>query len=286
MKLIPSSNLIGGEIKDIDLSKPLSEEVFGRFQEYFYERSVLTIRNQSLSAEAFLRFSRNFGEPDQHFLTHYAHPEYSNILVLSNIRKDGLLRGFADAGRVWHSDGSYMQNPVGVTMLYAIEVPVQDGSALGNTLFASAWAAYNELSDKTKAQIETLQAVHQVGGRRKKIGTGEKSDRMQEDAQPEAFHPVVRVHPYTGRKYIFVSKGECQKIVGMENKIALELIDELADAVKKSRYRYVHSWQVGDVLVWDNQAVQHLANHDYEWPKHRRLIYRVTVPEENILINR
>ena len=169
-------------------------------------------------------------------------------------------------------------------MLYALEVPIEDGRPLGDTQFSSAWAAYADLPATTKDQIEALQAVHQVGGRRKKIGTGEKGDRIQENAQPEALHPVVRVHPITGRKYIFVSKGECSRIVGMQNELALQLIDELADAVQNTRYRHVHRWKVGDVLLWDNQAVQHIANHDYEWPKHRRLMYRITVPEINMRV--
>ena len=199
--------------------------------------------------------------------------------MLSNIIKDGKARGFADAGRVWHSDGSYMQRPVAVSMLHAIEVPEQDGVSLGDTLFASAWAAYDDLPQASKEKIAGLRSVHQVGGRRRKLGSGEKSDREQEDAQPEAFHPVVRVHPHTGRKYLFVSKGECQSIDGMANDEALALIDELAERIQAPRFRHVHRWQVGDVLLWDNQAVQHLASFDYQWPAHRRLMHRVTIPE-------
>jgi taurine dioxygenase len=282
MKLIPTSGLIGGEIKGLSLSQPISNESFERLKNFFYERSVITLRDQSIDAKDFLAFGELFGEPDQHFLTHYAHPEQEKILILSNIRKEGKLQGFADAGRVWHSDGSYMQEPIGVTMLYSLEVPIENGQALGDTQFSSAWAAYNDLSASTKKRIDGLKAIHQVGGRRRKIGTGEKSDREQEDAQPEAIHPIARIHPITGRKYIFVSKGECSSVLGMDEEAGVQLINELAEGMQNSNFQYVHRWKVGDILLWDNQAVQHIANHDYEWPKHSRKMFRITIPEKNM----
>ncbi len=90
---------------------------------------------------------------------------------------------------------------------------------------------------------------------------------------------MVRVHPYTGRKYLFVNRGECQRIVGMNEAEGQSLIHDLADEMPRPDYRYEHYWQVGDLLIWDNRAVQHLANFDYHWPKHRRLMYRITISE-------
>ena len=279
MKLVVSDKIIGAEVFGLDLAGSIDASVFAELERSFYDRSVLCVRNQAFSPEALVDFAKRFGEVGRNFLTHYAHPEYPDILLVSNVQEDGRDIGYADAGRVWHSDGSYMQRPVGVSMLYAIEVPEENGHVLGRTNFASAWAAYDGLSDALKEKIEGLQAVHQVAGRRKSTGTGKQEDQAQHEQQPEAIHPLVRTHPYTGRNYLFVSRGECSRVNGMDEAEGLALINSLADQIPRPEYRYVHDWRVGDLLMWDNRAVQHLASFDYEWPKHRRLMHRVTIAE-------
>lgn len=278
MNVKHSDNCIGAEITGFDVATQMNDESFARMAEVFYERSVLCLREQRLEPQHLLDFASRFGALDVHFLDHYTLPGYPNILQVSNIQRDGRDIGFADAGRVWHSDGSYMQTPVAVSMLYAVEVPEENGRALGATQFASAWSAYDGLADDVKTQISTLSAVHQVAGRRKNTGTGKK-DREQEKAQPEAIHPLARTHPHTGRKYIFVSKGECERVIGMDDNEGLVLIDRLALQVQRPEYHHRHDWRVGDLLVWDNQAVQHLATFDYQWPQHRRLMQRLTITE-------
>ncbi len=278
MQVVAFDTIIGAEVFGLDLAGGLDASAFAELERHFYERSVLCVRDQTLSPEALVNFAKRFGEVSRTFLTHYAHPEHPDILLVSNIQENGRDIGYADAGRVWHSDGSYMQRPVGVSMLYAIEVPEENGQVLGRTAFASAWAAYDGLSEELKAQIEGLEAVHQVAGRRKSTGTG-KQDQAQHEQQPEAIHPLVRTHPYTGRKYLFVSRGECNQVRGMDEAEGLALIDTLADEIPHPDYRYVHEWRVGDLLMWDNRAVQHLASFDYTWPKHRRLMHRVTIAE-------
>ena len=112
---------------------------------------------------------------------------------------------------------------------------------------------------------------------------GKKMTKPEKMLNQRPCIPFVRIHPATRKKYIFVSKGECKGIVGMSNKMALELIDELAITVQNDKFQHVDNWKVGDLLLWNNQAVQHLANHDYEWPRHRSLMYRITIPEANML---
>ncbi len=161
-------------------------------------------------------------------------------------------------------------------MLYALEVPMEDGVALGSTQFVSAAAAYDSLPEAMKTRLDGLRAVHQVAGRRKRTGTGQQDNHLREQ-QPSVIHPVVRTHPFTGRKCLYVNKGECQAIEGVETDEALALVDDLADRIVAPPFRYVHQWRVGDLLMWDNCSVQHLATFDYEWPKHRRLMHRITV---------
>ena len=153
---------------------------------------------------------------------------------------------------------------------------MDNGVALGNTHFSSAAAAYDSLPDAMKRRIANLRAIHQVAGRRARTGTGQADQALRRE-QPAVVHPIVRTHPFTGRKCLYVSKGECEGIEGMPAAEALALIDELAERIVDARFHHTHHWRVRDVLMWDNCTVQHLASFDYKWPQHRRLMHRVTV---------
>ena len=197
-------------------------------------------------------------------------------MYVSNIKENGRDIGHADAGSVWHTDMSYTARPPRATVLYALEVPMENGVALGDTHFSSAAAAYDSLPETTKRKIENLRAIHQVAGRRARTGTGQGDQALRRE-QPAVVHPIVRTHPFTGRKCLYVSKGECEGIEGMPQDEALALIDELADHIVEQRFHHTHKWHVRDVLMWDNCSLQHLASFDYKWPQHRRLMHRVTV---------
>jgi len=276
MQISPSQNVIGAEITDVDLGQNLSAAEFGRIEDAFNRHSVVCFPQQQLDEPQLVAFARRFGEVEKIFLTHYAHPKYPEIMFVSNIKKDGRDIGHADAGSVWHTDMSYTARPPRATLLYALEVPIENGVALGDTQFSSAADAYDSLSDAMKQKIAGLRAIHQVAGRRARTGTGQQDQALRRE-QPAVVHPVARTHPYTGRKCLYVSKGECEGIEGMPTDEALKLIDELAERTVEPRFRHTHHWRVRDVLMWDNCAVQHLASFDYKWPQHRRLMHRVTV---------
>jgi len=276
MQITPSRNVIGAEITDVDLGQSLSAAEFGRIEDAFNRHSVVCFPQQQLDEPQLVAFARRFGEVEKIFLTHYAHPKYPEIMFVSNIKKDGRDIGHADAGSVWHTDMSYTARPPRATLLYALEVPMENGVALGDTQFSSAADAYDSLSDAMKQKIAGLRAIHQVAGRRARTGTGQQDQALRRE-QPAVVHPVARTHPYTGRKCLYVSKGECEGIEGMPTEEALKLIDELAERTVEPRFRHTHHWRVRDVLMWDNCAVQHLASFDYKWPQHRRLMHRVTV---------
>jgi taurine dioxygenase len=276
MRIVPSQDVIGAEIDDLDLAQPLSNDAFSRIESAFNTHAVICFREQYLNEEQLVAFARRFGDVERIFLTHYAHPRHPEIMYVSNIKENGRDIGHADAGRVWHTDMSYTARPPRATLLYALEVPMENGVALGDTQFASTAAAHDSLPAELQQKIAGLRAVHQVAGRRAKTGTGQW-DQAQRLEQPAVIHPVVRTHPHTGRKCLYVSKGECEGIEGMANDTALALIDQLADHTVEARFRHTHRWRVRDLLMWDNCAVQHLASFDYQWPKHRRLMQRVTV---------
>jgi taurine dioxygenase len=276
MRVVPSGRAIGAEIQDVDLSQGLDEALLAEIEQAFDRYAVLCVPGQTLNELQLIAFARRFGEVERIFLSQYSHPEYPEIMYVSNIQENGRDIGHADAGRVWHTDMSYTARPPRATLLYALEVPTENGVALGETQFASAATAYDSLSADEKARIEGLRAVHQVAGRRAKTSTGQH-DQAQRREQPAVVHPVARTHPRTGRKCLYVSKGECEAIEGMAQGEALALVERLADLIVEERFCHTHHWRVGDVLLWDNCAVQHLATFNYEWPKHRRLMQRITV---------
>jgi taurine dioxygenase len=276
MRIVPSGDVIGAEIGDVDLAQPLADADFAEIEAAFNRHAVLCFPGQHLDEAQLVAFARRFGEVERIFLTQYSHPRHPEIMYVSNIRENGRDIGHADAGRVWHTDMSYTARPPRATLLYALEVPVENGVALGDTHFASVADAHDSLPEETRRRIAGLRAIHQVAGRRARTGTGQH-DQAQRREQPAVAHPVARTHPYTGRKCLYVSKGECEGIEGMAQDGALALIDELADHIVEPRFRHTHRWRARDLLMWDNCSVQHLASFDYHWPRHRRLMHRVTV---------
>ena len=277
VEVVPSGSALGAEIRGVDLSAPLDDDSLAAIDAAFNEHSVVWFRDQDLTPERFIGYASGFGEVQRLFLNHYAMPEHPEILYVSNIQKDGHDIGYADAGSVWHTDMSFEQRPPRATTLHAREVPVtEDGTVLGDTLFASAVKAYDSLDANTKEQLRGLRVVHDVAGRRRKTGTGTKEDQELHEAKPLMVHPAVRRHPYTDRKAIYVNNGECVAIEGMDDADALALIETLASTVIRDEFIYRHHWQAGDVIMWDNCAVQHLAIHDYQLPL-RRMMWRITV---------
>ncbi|MGE4220918.1 MAG: TauD/TfdA dioxygenase family protein [Alphaproteobacteria bacterium] len=276
----PSGGAIGAELYGVDLRTPLSDAAFAAIEATFHAHGVLCIRDQDLTEDQYLAFVRRFGPVKQLFLENYAKPGWPDILLVSNIQENGRNIGHADAGRVWHTDMSYLERPARVTLLHAKEVPVaDDGTVLGDTLFASAAAAYESLDAPMRARLDGLQVVHHLLGRRAKTKTGQPEDDAKRAAMPDILHPFVRTHAYTGRKCLYVCEGECVGVEGMPQDEALDLIAAMAQRIVRPEYQYRHKWRVGDVLLWDNCAVQHLALADYALPQ-RRLMWRSTVEGE------
>ena len=276
MHIVPSPDVIGAEIQGVDLAQPLPDAEFSRIEAAFNKHAVICFPQQQLNEAQMIAFARRFGEVEKIFLTHYAHPKFPEIMYVSNIKENGRDIGHADAGRVWHTDMSYTARPPRATMLYALEIPVDNGVMLGDTLFSSAADAHDALPAETQQRIAILRAIHQVAGRRARTGTGQEDQALRR-LQPAVVHPVARTHPHTGRKCLYVSKGECEGVEGMPVDEALALIDELANHTVDAQFHHTHRWRVHDLLMWDNCTVQHLASLDYQWPQHRRLMHRITV---------
>jgi taurine dioxygenase len=269
---------LGAEI-GFDLSGPIDAATFAEVERVFHDNIVVFFRGQNLSTERHIEFSRRFGELEVHIVKKYLLPGYPEILLVSNIENAaGEHIGLADAGFTWHSDVSYRRTPSRCSLLYAKEVPYDDnGSVLGDTLFANCVAAYEALPAAMRRRLDGLQAIHRYSARRRIANSPRpKLTRAQLDETPDVAHPIVRTHPYTGRKAIYVTAGECIGIEGMPEDEAVELIAELDSHCVKPEFLYRHRWRVGDLVMWDNAAAMHLAICDYALPR-RRLMHRTTV---------
>jgi taurine dioxygenase len=278
----PSPTGIGAEVLGIDLAQPLNDSAFRRIAGAFDRYSVLAFRDQHLGPEQRIAFSRRFGPLQINVRGEFNKPGFPEIYTVSNILKDGKPIGSQDAGRYWHSDLCYLEKPTLASLLYALEVPQRDGMTFGDTLFASACASYDDLPMEVKKRLEGLRAVNSYSamfqrkasefGVRPTLTNTERSEKYPKDAE----HPVIRTHPNTGRKCIYVCEGYTTRILGVPEAESDDLLQLLFKQVTKPEYIYRHKWSVGDLTMWDNCAVQHQASFDYA-PPLRRHMERTTV---------
>tara|TARA_Y100001960_G_scaffold332898_1_gene435427 strand:- start:1135 stop:2004 length:870 start_codon:yes stop_codon:yes gene_type:complete len=277
----PFEAALGAEIKGVNLAQKLDAHTFSDIEQAYNEYSVLLFRDQSIDEAQHLAFSRRFGQLEVHVLDQYLHPQHPEILIVSNVMDGDRHVGIYDAGRYWHTDLSYMSVPSRGSLLYAIEVPHDDnGEPLGDTLFTSTSAAYEALSDSMKSRITDLKAEFSLANRHAKLvadgdQSAELSDTHQEKAPP-VVHRIVRTHPFTGRKSVYVNEGQTANILGLPDDEARALLTELCTHCTNQEFIYRHKWRKGDLLMWDNIPTQHLAICDYELPQ-RRYLHRTTL---------
>jgi taurine dioxygenase len=266
MKVTPLTDAIGAEVTGIDVSQPLSDADIAAINQALLDNLVLVIRDQHLSPPAQIAFAKRWGDLVRRIATDFLHPEYPDVLVLSNRKVDGKFEGAtqAYAGFTWHQDLTYAERPSMGSMLHALEVPEEGG----DTAFANQYLAYETLPDDIRAKIDTLKAVH-IRDRRKNPRAGisdlEKGefthdiDKYFDIPAPDSVHPMVRTHPETGRKALFVSPRFTVAIDGMDDAEAQPLLDLLFAHQIKPEFIYRHKWRLGDLVFWDNRATIHLA---------------------------
>ena len=281
MNIAPTKAALGAEIRGVDLARNLESATFRQIEDAFNSYGVIFFRDQRISVEQQIAFARRFGEVEINVNTQACLPGHPEVLLVSNIKKDGRYIGLADAGTTWHTDMSAYASPPRCSILYAVEVPrSNDGTVLGDTIFASAAAAYDALSPETRARLDGKHSTHsylaKMNARKAAVGLTREVTAEHLAKTPPVAHPIFRTHPVTGRKCIYITDGECTGIDGMEESEALPLISELHRHLISPKFQYRHRWRVGDVLMWDNCTCQHLAVRDYGEGQ-RRLMHRVTV---------
>ncbi|MEE2821994.1 MAG: TauD/TfdA family dioxygenase [Acidobacteriota bacterium] len=275
----PLSRNLGAQISGVDLSKPFNDSAWTQILDAFHQHQILLFRDQILTSEQHIAFSRRFGDLEIHVCEQYLMPEHPEILLLTNEQDEkGKRVSIADGGSGWHSDLSYMKRPSLGSLLYAVRVPETGG----DTEWANMYMAYETLSEETKKRLEGLKAVHQFDQRsnpRLPPPNLKYRDEHSEELKaltPDVEHPIVRTHPITGRKSLFISLRFTIDIVGM-GADGTPLLDELFVHLDRPEFRYRHEWQQGDLMIWDNRCTNHRARGGVvELPQVRRL-HRTTV---------
>jgi taurine dioxygenase len=266
---------LGAEVIGLDLAKPLSGEAFARIHRAHLDHHVLVFRDQDITPEQQIAFSRQFGPLQIHVLKQFALPGYPEVLIVSNIVENGKPIGLGDAGRLWHSDISYTEKPSLGSMLHAQELPSEGG----DTLFANMHLAWETLPAHLRRAVEGRRAEHTYLARYadlQKLGSWRPNLTAEQIAQVKpVVHPVVRTHPETGRKALFVSEHFTTRIVDLPEDESRALLDELFAHSVRPEHLYRHVWRERDMLFWDNRSVMHLAAGT---PDHlRRKLYRTTI---------
>lgn len=266
---------LGAEVTGLDLSAPLADEDFARIHQAHLDHHVLVFRDQRITPQQQIAFSRRFGPLQIHVLHQFLLPGHPEILIVSNVVENGQPRGLGDAGHYWHSDLSYKEKPSLGSMLHAQELPAEGG----DTLFANMHLAWDRLPAGLKRQVDGLRAEHSYLAKyeelRQRSPWRPKLSEAQLAQVVPVEHPVVRTHPETGRKALFVSEHFTTRIVGLPDDESRALLAELFAHSVKPEHLYRHRWQPDDMVFWDNRSVMHLATGCP--PEQRRRLNRTTI---------
>lgn len=276
LEVKPLATAVGAEVFGVDLSADMSESVVDDIHQALLDHGVIFFRDQSLDVDAHKRLTRRFGEIFIHpnFNTGVGDPEVVNI-----VRKPGDTH---IVGEEWHTDTTMMAEPPMGALLYAIEVPPVGG----DTLFSSQTIAYERLSDGMKSLIDPLKCIHtdrKVAGPNSPMAKAKRSTKARfDDAWRETrnAHPVVRTHPETGRKCLFVNHSYSIAFEGMTEEESQPLLDWLMEWGHKPEFTCRFRWEKGSLAFWDNRCVKHLALHDVQG--HDRIMRRIQIAGDRV----
>ncbi len=270
IEIRPLSGSLGAEIHGIDLARPLDAETFGRVERAFLDHLVLFFRDQELTPAQQVAFAARFGPVGRYPLAE-AIPEHPDIIAV--VKEPGQTTNF---GGVWHSDTTYLERPALGSLLYAKEVPASGG----DTLFANMYLAYESLSPGLRRLLDGLRAVNSAGKNKETLRgdhlAGGAMSRTAVDARGlRAEHPVVRRHPVTGRKALYVNRAHTVAFKDMTEAESAGLLGYLFEHAAREDFTCRFRWRAGSLALWDNRCTQHYPLNDY--PGQRRVMHRATI---------
>ena len=275
LSIRPLTAPLGAEVLGLDLTRPLPDAGFARIHRAHLDHHVLVFRDQRITPRQQIDFSRRFGPLQTHVLHQFQLPGHPEILVVSNIVENGRPIGLGDAGHYWHSDLSYVEKPSLGSMLHAQELPAEGG----DTLFADMHRAWDTLPAALRRAVEGRRAEHSYlckyeALRARSPWRPKLSDAQIAKVRP-VLQPVVRTHPETGRKALFVNEHFTTRIDGLPEDESRELLQQLFAHSVRPEHVYRHRWLPQDMVFWDNRSVMHLAAG---CPDHlRRRLNRTTI---------
>ncbi len=279
----PLSYALGAEVLGADLSRPPTTELIAQIQSAILEHKVLLLRNQVITPAQHVAFTERFGKQEPYAFDHQRHPEFPVINVVTNARESGFKPEAINRGTEWHTDLSFSTHPAELSLLYYLAIPEIGGS----TIFANMSLAFERLSQAYQKLIDPLYGVHALfeNAYTAQNRANEEETRSLIAKHPPIAHRLVLEHPLTGRKALYVAASKMKEIVGMTQEESASILQYLFRHAERIEFTYRHSWKKGDLLIWDNRAVQHQEVPDCA---HRqlRLHHRTTIigPRRGVLV--
>ncbi len=282
----PSGEILGASVRGIDLSVPLTDADFGALVRVLGQYGVLRFPNQRLDAAALRDFSQHFGSIQGSVTGQFAEPGVPEVGILSNVVENGEPIGLADAGQDWHTDMSYNHTIGFLNVLYAVKVPRRGKQVLGATAFGDMGAAYDALAPELKARLADATATHDFNKFWEMMRTRPGSQRdpltaEQRSRRPASVHPLFMSHPISGRRVLYCNPGYAIRINELDADESDRVLEQLFAHQLEPRFRYIHTWSEGDVLMWDHIRTIHMAVADYG-PNEYRLMKRCQVMADRV----
>jgi taurine dioxygenase len=274
MEINPLSDVIGAEIIGLDLAQPMDDASFATVHKAHLDYQVLYFRDQDITPDQHVAFSRRFGTPQVHSADHLNLPDNEFVVMISTKRENGQFIGLPDAGAMWHTDQSFLNPPSLGTTLYAVELP----DSGGDTGFCNLYAAHDGLPDDLRREVAHRRGKFMTGRFRTDRPDSGQMKLEQKKSTPENFHPLIRIHPETGRKVLFFSEQHMGGIEGLPDDEAKDLIARIAAHCSQDEYVYWHQWKPGDLAFWDNRCTAHKADLSrMNDPTYVRHMHRTTI---------
>jgi taurine dioxygenase len=286
LNIIPTGETLGASVKGIDLAKPLGRGEFREILLALGRHGVLRFPGQRLDAARLKAFSARFGSLEVNVAGAFQEPGHPEVMILSNIVEQGRPIGARDAGQDWHTDMSYSVTIAFANVLHALKVPRRDGRPLGGTEFANVRAAYDGLPDELKRRLDGMTVLHDFNKfwemMRQRPGSWRPPMTPEQRAlKPPVSHPIFLTHPVTGDKVLYANPGYAIRINELPKVESEKMLAFLFEHQLQPRFRYLHRWSEGDVLMWDDLLTLHNAHADYG-PDEPRLVKRCQVMADRI----